>query len=189
LTLQFVNGETATTPIYPGQTVALQTIRVSPSVDSGITGTLGQKEVINRMKLQLVAAEALVSGSFLINLVLNGQLTANGGTVGTFTRLATGTSSLSQVVDHSGNVAISGGETIYGFYAVNSAGAGNLSTIAADLTSIRDIGNSILGGAIGNDPTKNFYPDGPDILTLTATNVGSTPATVQSRVSWKEAQA
>jgi hypothetical protein len=189
LTLQFVNGETTTTPVYPGQTVALQTIRVAPSVDSGITGTLGQKEVINRMKLQLVTAETLVSGSFLINLVLNGQLSANGGTVGTFGKLAVGTSSLSQVVDHTGNVAISGGETIYGFYAVNSAGSGNLSTIIADLTSLRDIGNSVLGGAIGNDPTKNFYPDGPDILTMTATNVGSNTATVQSRISWKEAQA
>ena len=189
LTLQFVNGETQVTTVYPGQTIALQSIRVSPSVDSGITGTLGQKEIINRMKLQLVAAEVLASGSFLINLVLNGQLTANGGTVGTFSRLATGTSSLSQVVDHTGNVAISGGETIYGFYGVNSAGAGNLSTIGADLTSIRDIGNSILGGAISNDPTKNFYPDGPDILTVTATNVGAAVATVQSRLSWKEAQA
>ena len=173
----------------PGQTIALQSIRVSPSVDNGITGTLGQKEVINRMKLQLVAAEVLVSGSFNINLVLNGQLSANGGTVGTFTRLATGTSSLSQVVDHTGNVAISGGETIYGFFAVNSAGAGNLSTIVADLTSIRDIGNSILGGAISNDPTKYFYPDGPDLLTLVATNIGASSATVSSRISWKEAQA
>jgi hypothetical protein len=187
--LQFVNGETTVTTVPAGGTVALQSIRVSPSVDSGISGTLGQKEVINRMQLVPQAAEVLVNGSFLITIVLNGQLSANTGTLGPFQRLASGTSSLAQVADHTGNVAISGGENIYGFYAVNTAGTGNYSSVIGDLTKIRDIGNSINGGAAFNDPTKGFYPDGPDVITLVAQNVGATYANVQSRISWTEAQA
>lgn len=188
LSLQFVNGEPQQT-CYPGQTLALQSIRVSPAVDSGLTGRLGEREVINRMQLQPQAAEVVANGNFLITLVLNGQLTANGGTLGTFGKLANGTSSLAQVADHTGNVAISGGETIYGFYAVNSAGANNFSVVTADLTRIRDIGNSILGGAYTNNANQNFYPDGPDILTIVAQNIGATPANVASRISWTEAQA
>jgi len=188
LSLQFVNGEAQQT-VYPGQTVALQSVRVSPSVDSGLTGTLGQREVINRMQLVPQAAEVVANGNFLITVVLNGQLTANGGTLGTWTKLANGTSSLAQVADHAGNVSISGGETIYGFYAVNSAGANNFSVITADLTKIRDIGNSILGGGISANSNVSFYPDGPDVLTIVAQNQGAAPANVASRISWTEAQA
>jgi hypothetical protein len=188
LSLQFVNGESQQT-VYPGQSVALQSIRVSPSVDSGITGNLGAREIINRMQLVPQAAEVVANGTFLITVVLNGQLSANGGTLGTFAKLANGTSSLAQVADHTGNVAITGGEVIYGFYAVNSAGSNNFSVITADLTKIRDIGNSILGGAIGANSAFNFYPDGPDVLTIVAQNQGSALANVASRISWTEAQA
>ena len=187
--LQFVNGEPGQTTVGPGVTVALQSIRVSPSVDSGITGTLGQKEIVNRMQLVPQAAEVLVNGSFLIQIVLNGQLSANTGSLSQFSRVAVGTSSLAQVADHSGNVAISGGETIYGFYAVNTAGSGNYSTVPQDLSKIRDLGNSIHGGSPFNDPTKGFYPDGPDVITIVATNIGTTYANIQSRFSWTEAQA
>ena len=188
LSLQFVNGESQQT-VFPGASVALQSIRVSPSVDSGITGNLGAREVINRMQLVPQTAEVVANGSFLITVVLNGQLSANGGTLGTWTKLANGTSSLAQVADHTGNVAITGGETIYGFYAVNSAGNTNFSVITADLTKIRDIGNSILGGAIGANTAVNYYPDGPDVITIVAQNQGTTPAVVASRISWTEAQA
>jgi len=187
--LQFVNGEPGQTLVGPGATVALQSVRVSPSVDSGIPGTLGQKEVVNRMQLVPQAAEVLVNGSFLVQIVLNGQLTANTGTLAPFTRVAVGTSSLAQIADHNGNVQISGGETIYGFYAVNTAGSGNYSSVIGDLTKIRDIGNSINGGASTNDATKGYYPDGPDVITIVATNIGSTYANIQSRISWTEAQA
>jgi hypothetical protein len=185
--LVFLYGETATTTIPAGSTYALMSIRVSPSVDSGIPSTLGIKELINRMQLALNQIDVLCSGSFLVTLVLNGTL--SGGTPSTFSRIAVGTSSLAQVADHTGAVTISGGEAIYGFYAVNSAGSTNVSAIVQDLTKLRDLGNSILGGGFTNIPSVNVYPDGPDVLTIVAQNIGASSANIQSRLSWTEAQA
>ena len=57
-----------------------------------------------------------------------------------------------------------------------------------DLPLVRDLGNSILGGGTA-DPTRFFYPDGPDIITIAARNVGTAAASIYSRLSWTEAQA
>jgi hypothetical protein len=187
--LIFTYGELTLTTVAPNQAVPLLSIRVSPSVDSGITGTLGAKEIINRMQLQLESLGVLVNGSFLINLVLNGTVSSNTGSVGTFVRHAVGTSSLAQLADHTGTCSITGGENIYGFYAVNSAGAGNYSVQTGDLHTLREMGNSILGGGYSNTPGTSVYPDGPDVVTIIATNIGTTSANVQTRLSWTEAQA
>jgi hypothetical protein len=59
-----------------------------------------------------------------------------------------------------------------------------------DLTQVRDLGNSILGGGINNTvPTTQtgLYPDGPDVLYVVATTTAA--ANIQARLSWKEAQA
>jgi hypothetical protein len=141
------------------------------------------------MQLQLSSTAALVNGSFLLYLVLNGNITANTGSLGTFQRVAVGTSSLAQIADHTGNCVINGGENIFGYYAVNSAGAGNFSVQDAELTKLRDLGNSILGGGFNNTPNTNVYPDGPDVITVVAQNIGTTNAQIQARISWTEAQA
>ena len=60
-----------------------------------------------------------------------------------------------------------------------------------DLSQVRDLGNSILGGGTTNNipsAQSGFYPDGPDILYVCATSVTGTP-TIITRLSWKEAQA
>ena len=187
--LIFTYGELSLTSVAPNQAVPLISIRVSPSVDSGITGTLGAKEIINRMQLQLVSLGVLVNGSFLINLVLNGTVSSNTGTLGTWQQTAVGTSSLAQIADHAGTCSITGGENIYGFYAVNSAGAGTYSVQTGELSALREMGNSILGGGYSNTPGTGIYPDGPDVVTIIATNIGSATANVQTRLSWTEAQA
>jgi hypothetical protein len=116
---------------------------------------------------------------FLITLRLNGRVSS-----GTFA--SAGGSSLAQVAYHSG-ATISGGENIFGFYT-NTPGV-----TAQDLTAVRDIGNSILGG--GNTlsaPTTNanVYPDGPDVITICATNITTvTTNSINARISWTEAQA
>ena len=182
----------ATSSINP---VVLMAIRVAPSVDNGQVGTLGQKEIINRMQLQLDSLGIVTTGNtYLINLILNGYATATFGGTGaqpTFVspiQLANGiTSSLAQVATNTTNTtAVFGGESV----AAAFCAAGTVSNL--DLSNVRDLGNSILGGGTSTAvPTSaaGFYPDGPDILYVVAQAVSATGGTILARLSWKEAQA
>ena len=173
----------STTPIV------LLAIRVAPSVDNGTTGLLGDKEIINRMQLQLTELGLYTTGTgYLINLILNGY--ASGAMSGSFVspiQQTNGiTSSLSQVALNTNAVTVTGGESVAADYTTNT---GNT---ALDLTKVRDLGNSILGGGTSASvPTSqnNFYPDGPDILYVVATPLTSTSSTILARLSWTEAQA
>jgi hypothetical protein len=136
------------------------------------------------MQLTMRAMGAYVTGvnmAFRIELILNGRVSA-----GTFSSV--GGSSLAQVAYHAGGTTISGGETIFSFFV-----SSNGSVTTQDLSTVRDIGNSILGG--GNTlscPTNasNLYPDGPDIVTICATNITAvTSNSINARISWTEAQA
>jgi len=183
--LIFNYGTTATISLNAGTTVPIMAIRIAPSVDNGTIGLLGVKEVINRSQLQLTDMAAVTSGAVLINLILNGTVT---GFSGSFVSVATGTqisSSLAQVAVNTSNTAtISGGESVTALY---SNGVNSL-----DLSNVRDLGNSILGGGISNTvPTSQagLYPDGPDILYIVATNTTASAVTMLARINWKEAQA
>ena len=156
-------------------------IRIAPSVDNGSPGLLGVREIINRMQLTLRQMDVYNSGTaFRIELFLNGRLSG-----GTFA--AVGGSSLAQVAYHTAGQTLTGGESIFGFFTSNAG------TTVQDLSQVRDIGNSILGGGNTNTvPTTNLnmYPDGPDIITVCCTNITATAVnTINSRLSWTEAQA
>jgi hypothetical protein len=134
------------------------------------------------MQLVMRSLSTFATGTgitFLITLRLNGRVSA-----GQFASV--GGSSLSQIAIHGSGTTITGGETVYGFYT--TAGVQT-----EDLNLVRDIGTSILGGASNNlCPTtaNNLYPDGPDIITICATNVtGVTTNSILARISWTEAQA
>ena len=180
----FVAGmRAAITNIGAGVTVPLITIRPSPSVDSGLSGLLGQREIINRMQMVLRQIGVYSTGanmSFLITLRLNGRLSG-----GTFTNA--GGSSLSQVAFHTSGQTILGGEDIFAFFTTTPGVTGY------ELNLVRDLGNSILGG--GNTLTvpntfQNVFPDGPDMITICATNVTAvTTNSINARISWTEAQA
>jgi len=173
------------------QVTPLLAIRIAPSVDNGQTGLLGNKEIINRMQLTLLELGVVTNNTVLITLVLNGY--TSGGTWGAWTPpisfgVSAVSSSLAQVSVNTLNTGtLVGGESVAAFYT-NSSGQTTL-----DLTQVRDIGNSILGGGTNANVSTtqaNVYPDGPDVLYVCATNVVSaaTP-TVLTRLSWKEAQA
>jgi hypothetical protein len=176
---------TSTTQLTP-----VLAIRVAPAVDNGVTGLLGVREIINRMQLQLFELGIYATGPLLVNLVLNGVTT--GTFSGSFTAPITTaggayTSSLSQVAQNTTNsVTVIGGESVAAAFT-NTNGQTTL-----DLTQVRDLGNSILGGGTTNTiPTTQagFYPDGPDILYVCVTPLTATAITVNARLSWKEAQA
>ena len=169
--------------------IIVMAIRVAPSVDNGQIGLFGAKEIINRMQLQLDSLGIVATGAtYLINLVLNGYATGalSSGFVAPI-QLPNGiTSSLAQVAVNTNAVTTFGGESV----AAAFCQANGVTTL--DLSNVRDLGNSILGGGTSNTvPTTQagFYPDGPDILYVVAqANVSST-STITARLSWKEAQA
>lgn len=172
-----------------GASASLLSIRLAPSVDSGITGILGARDLINRMQLTLRQMDIVATGTaaiFRVELVLNGRIGGSGA--GTFA--AAGGSSLAQVALHataSPFTTVTGGETILSFFVYTP------SVVQQDLNLVRDLGNSVLGGGTSNvvpTSTLNLYPDGPDVVTIRVTNVSSvTTSTIAARISWTEAQA
>jgi len=185
----------ATTPVSTSSTtpVVLFAIRLAPAVDNGKVGIMGDKEIINRMQLQLVNMGLVTTGTgYLINLILNGF--ASGATSGAWGSPIQGaqgavTSSLAQVALNTNAVNVTGGESVFADYCPESTAR---VTTTFDLSGVRDLGNSIMGG--GSDtavPTSQagFYPDGPDVLYVVATPLTSTTSTILARMSWKEAQA
>lgn len=156
-------------------------IRIAPTVDNGLTGLLGAREIINRMQLTLRQMDVYTTGTaYKIEIFLNARVSG-----GTWANI--GGSSLAQYIFHTGGQTISGGEAIFGFFTSNSG------AVTQDLSIVRDIGNSILGGGntlTGSTTPANIYPDGPDTITVCATNITTqTTNSINSRLSWTEAQA
>jgi len=182
----FTQGMTSTlafTAAGGGRTAALMSFRVAPSVSNGLAGgTLGTREIVNRMQMVLRQLDLFSSGQFLVTLVLNGA-----PNIATPSWTNVGGSSLAQYINHTGNTTVSGGETIYGFY-LDTAGGANFTTTQQELNLVRDLGSSILGGGQSAANTA-FYPDGPDVVTIVAQNIGTATASCAARLSWTEAQA
>lgn len=187
--LIFNYGTTTAITTTSTSPIVIMALRIAPSVDNGTIGTFGNKETINRMQLELESLGLYTTGTgYLINLILNGY--ASGATSGGFIapiQQANGiTSSLAQIALNTNAVTVTGGESVFAAYS-NTTGNATL-----DLSGVRDLGNSILGGGTSNTvPTSQagFYPDGPDILYIVATPLSATSSTIQARLNWKEAQA
>ena len=165
--------------------IPLISIRLSPSVDSGLTGVLGERDVINRMQMTLQTVGASTTHDIELRLVLNGQLNNNDW-------VNQGVPSLSQLVIHNDTDTVTNGINIFNFRATGnaptSAGLRTANTFSADISTILALGNAILGG-------DGTYPDGPDVLTLAAIPLSTSGITVNSpfsvagRISWSESQA
>jgi hypothetical protein len=179
----FTTGMTTNLSVAAGATNCLLSIRLAPSVSDGISGVLGNREILNRMQLVLRQVGMVSDGRFLIQLFLNGVPSG-----GTFVQPTANPSSLAQVAIHTATTTISGGEAIFAFYT-EGAGGGTWATTFRDTNLVRDLGNSILGGATTNSVNVNAYPDGPDILTVVATNLEGSSRNIGARIGWTEAQA
>jgi hypothetical protein len=153
----------------------LLSIRLSPSVSSGLTGKLGDRDVINRMQLRLqeigISSTQLVDVKLLLNARLN-NLNFVGVT----------SPSLCQIVEHTSADTVSGGVQVYNFRASGGSGVGVEGTTSVNIGDLFELSNSILGG-------DSVFPDGPDILTVAVSRlVGGTTLT-SAKLSWTEAQA
>ena len=171
-------------------TKAILALRVAPSVDNGIPGEFGTRELINRMQLVMDGVSVSASKTFFVEILLNPTISiaANWTNVG-------GTS-LAQYAILGTNSELVGGEVIFGFYAEGSALG---SATNYELSKVKEISNSILGGggnqlivASGANPT-GVFPDGPEVLAIRVTNLGggfgNTDGSIDARISWTEAQA
>jgi hypothetical protein len=176
----------------------LLSLRVAPSVDNGMVGVFGQRELINRMQLTLkqmdvlaqsTAATAGNPGIFLIEVILNGKVNTTTGN----TWQNVGGSSLSQVQYHAANTTITGGEPILSYFV--STVTGEAAVVSQDLSTVRELGNSVIaGGTTTTSSTDgtNVFPDGPDMVTICVRNLSGgsvTSASLNGRLSWTEAQA
>ena len=165
--------------------VPLISIRLAPSVDNNLTGSLGQREIINRMQLQLKQLGITLSHDCTVDLILNGAISNRNFVNAT-------TPSLSELVTHVTGDKVIGGTKIFSLRASggseNAAGKRLSATNDFDISQITDLGNSILGG-------DGTFPNGPDLLTIairpidTAEINATSPLAVSARVTWTESQA
>jgi hypothetical protein len=152
----------------------LISLRLSPSVSSGLTGKLGDRDVINRMQLRLkeigISSTQLLDVKVLLNPRLN-NLNFQG----------VDSPSLTQIVEHTSADTVSGGVQVYNFRAAGGVG-GSEATTTVDVSSLFELSNSILGG-------DSVYPDGPDIITIAVSRLTGTSTLASAKLSWAEAQA
>ena len=189
--LVFIYGQKTGLPINAGATRALFSIRVAPSVDNGVSAAFGARELVNRMQLTLRALDVAAipvtgNANLLVEAYLNGiPTTTNNWTNAVGNISGRVNSSLAQIADYAGTSTImsstSSGEVTAGFFV--GSGANSI-----DLSQVRDLGNSILGGG-GTTSNVQVYPDGPDTLTIVVTNLAAAQCSVFGRLSWTEAQA
>jgi hypothetical protein len=152
----------------------LISLRLSPSVSSGLTGKLGDRDVINRMQLRLqeigISTTQLVDVKVMLNPRLN-----NLNFVGV------DAPALTQVVEHTAADTISGGIQVYNFRASGGPSSSEETTVV-DVSSLFELSNSILGG-------DSIFPDGPDILTIAVSRLTGNSTLASAKLSWTEAQA
>lgn len=180
------------------------------------TGTINIAGVTGLGIGMFVTGTGIQTGTYITNIqgnlvTISTNLTANctgsysftptsgfTGLPNDWTRDPVGQSSLAQVLyfDNSGsgqgNIQsatgiITGGDSIFSFFTENGGGASNFNSSIYSLVGAKDIGNSYMSGN-GNQSTPGF-PNGPDVIVIQATNIGSASSQVSARISWTEAQA
>lgn len=168
--------------ISPGASIGVVALRIAPSVDNSIVGNFATRELINRMQLVLRGIDTSSTGKFFIEVLLNPIPSANNN----WTNV--GGTSLAQYSILSSTTTLSGGEVIYGFFADTGVNA-------YDLSIVKEISNSILGGggttyATSTSPNPTgIFPDGPEVIVIRATNIDTVSRNIDARISWTEAQA
>lgn len=165
--------------------IPLVSLRLAPSVDSNLSGNLGERDIINRMQLKLNQVGLILTHDCEVKLILNGDLSSVA-----FENVKN--PSLSQLIKHSAGDTVTGGTEVFSFRATGGGTDQNGKKLTAasnfDLGDIIDLGNSILGG-------DGTFPNGPDILTVAIQVVdtggigASNPFTSSARITWSESQA
>ena len=189
-------ASTSTTLTATTAEQAIISLRLAPSVDFGIVGNLGIRNLINHSSLALRNIGILTNNPILVNVRVNCEPTTIFRTLTGWRPTVNG--SIAQYWDHTldgtFNVEGTGGDLIASFYVApqgmlfNNFNNPIMTNESLNIEIVRNLGNSILGG----DYT---YPDGPDVLTVgirtfgsNAAEVGNYRAVTRAKVSWTEDQ-
>lgn len=175
----FFNYANTNIVLTASQTRPAFAIRLAPSVSNGIVGDIGTRELVNRAQILLQKLE--ITSDRTVNTT--GILNATGVTfdpaqwVNVNTVSNGSQPSFAQI--YPGNLiqgAALPGERIFSTI-VQTNNQNNL-----DLSGLKEMSNSVIGG-------NQQFPDGPDVLLITITNITSSTASVQANLFWGEAQA
>lgn len=177
----------------------VQNLAVGMSIAAGsANGPVGA--IILNISGSTLTLSGAAGGAFTNAAVTFGGVRAYAGIPTDWDRERVGAGSLSQVLyfDNTGPIGgvvpsgsptgnFTGGDSVFSFYSENGGGGNNFNVTSFDLKAVRELGNSILSGN-GNTSSPS-YPNGPDILVITATNIGTASSDIAARISWTEAQA
>jgi hypothetical protein len=176
----FTTPRSTAAVVQPNQTAPLISMRVSPSASNGFARNFGVRDIVLRMQAKLYQMDVYNAGPFLVTVKYNCASVTF--TPALWTANSVGSGSLSQVIYHNPSDVVVGGDIILAFYA-NASGGTFFTSTSADMTVVKDLGNSVYGG-------DGVFPDGPDVITVFATNLDTRYSNpIFSRISWTESQA
>jgi hypothetical protein len=168
---------------------AIISIRLAPSVDYGIIGRLGERNLVNHSLIKPQSIGILANNPVQVNVRVNCEPQNVFANLSAWQFVANG--SISQYYDHAKNgvfeVEGTGGDLIASFLLTPEAqiNDGKYTSQYFNIDVVRELTNSILGGDFP-------YPDGPDVVTVSVKTLnhlnGDYNAVCQSRISWTEDQ-
>ena len=153
-------------------------IRLAPSVSNSISGTLGDRDLLNRSQLLLQKLQVQSDQAVQVYGILNpGNIdSAVDLTWQSVNTTALGSQPSFAQVSTTVTTTATPGEQIFSTLGQQNGFA------EIDLSSLKELSNSAIGG-YGN------FPDGPDVLAIVVKNLSSSSATVSVNLFWSEAQA
>lgn len=172
--------------------MAILSIRLAPTVDYGIPGFFGVRNLINRSALALHSVGIGTFGASHIQCIVKinceSEVFKNNDNW-----KAAGNGSIAQYLDHSIftsynnsqtqnasiNHKVTSGDSIASF--ICEGGSSRYAATEQVISAVRELSNSILGG-------PNAYPDGPDTLTIFCRKISGGTTYAFARISWTEAQ-
>ena len=166
------------TSLSANQSKSVFFIRLAPSVSNSISGTLGDRDLVNRSQLLLQKLQVQANQSVQVYGILNpGNIDAYSDLTWTSVNtVALGSQPSFAQVSTSVTTTAAPGEQIFSTLGQPSG----FSEI--DLSQLKELSNSAIGG-------YSNYPDGPDVLAIVVKNLSGSTATVNINLFWSEAQA
>jgi hypothetical protein len=163
----FTTPKQSASAVSPGVATPIISIRIAPSVDTGNPRPYGVRNLLNRMQLKLNSLGLYANAPLLVQVRLNSYSPVFRND--SWLTDSVGSNSLSQVIYHSVDDYVVGGDLVFAYYT-DSADPNSFSASAVDLRLVKDLGTSIISG-------DGVFPDGPEVLTIFVTNLGNSITT------------